>query len=43
MDMLLIRRLFQTSTHAWNVKNLAAGTYYLRIEEERKNYHIEIY
>jgi len=30
------KRIVSNSTHEWNVKNLAAGTYYMKIEEDTK-------
>jgi hypothetical protein len=30
------KKVVSNDTNAWNVKNLAAGTYYMKIEEETK-------
>jgi hypothetical protein len=30
------KKVISSSTYAWNVKSLAAGTYYMRIEEDKR-------
>jgi hypothetical protein len=30
------KKVVSNNTNTWNVKNLAAGTYYMRIEQETK-------